>query len=210
MNIDLAKELGAVTREVRDGKRDGKPTRTVIAGRTYDTTLDDAWDALTSAERIPRWMAPVTGDLRLGGRYQIEGNAGGEITICDPPRHLALTWEFGGGMSWVEVRLAASAAGGVYLELQHEAPVDEHWAKYGPGAVGVGWELTLLGFALHMNGDHAAPPEQRIEWSISQNGKDFVTGSGLAWGEAAIASGDEEAVARESAARTIAFYRGEA
>lgn len=209
MNIDLAKELGAVTREVRSGERNGKPTRTVVAGRTYDTTLDDAWDALTSAERIPRWMAPVTGDLRLGGRYQIQGNAGGEITICDPPRHLALTWEFGGGMSWVEVRLAASPGGGVHLELQHEAPVDDHWAKYGPGAVGVGWELTLLGFAWHLDGDQAGPPEQREAWATSENGKDFVSGSGLGWGEAAIADGEDETIARESAARTIAFYRGE-
>ena len=31
----------------------------------------DLWEALTSAERIPRWFAPVSGDLRLGGRFQV-------------------------------------------------------------------------------------------------------------------------------------------
>ena len=49
------------------------------------TTL---WDACTNAERIPRWFLPVSGDLRLGGRYQLEGNAGGTIERCDPPRSL--------------------------------------------------------------------------------------------------------------------------
>ena len=48
---------------------------------------------------------PVSGDLRLGGRFQLQGNAGGGITRCAPPRHLAVTWEFGGQVSWVDVRL---------------------------------------------------------------------------------------------------------
>ena len=43
------------------------------------------WDAVTSAERIPRWFLPISGDLRLGGRYQLEGNAGGEVLECAPP-----------------------------------------------------------------------------------------------------------------------------
>ena len=43
------------------------------------------WDACTDPERIGRWFLPVSGDLRLGGRYQLEGNAGGEILRCEPP-----------------------------------------------------------------------------------------------------------------------------
>lgn len=38
------------------------------------------WDACTDPERIPRWFLPISGDLRLNGRYQLEGNAGGAIT----------------------------------------------------------------------------------------------------------------------------------
>ena len=64
--------------------------------RLYDTSVDDLWDALTSKERIPRWFLPVEGDLKLGGRYQLKGNAGGTITACTPPNHFAATWEFGG------------------------------------------------------------------------------------------------------------------
>ena len=59
--------------------------------------------------RIPLWFLPVTGDLRLGGRFQVEGNAGGVVERCDPPRSFAATWECGESTSWLEVRLAATA-----------------------------------------------------------------------------------------------------
>lgn len=64
------------------------------------------WEATTTPERLARWFLPVEGDLKLGGRYQLEGNAGGTITRCDPPEALDMTWEFGGGTSWVNLRLA--------------------------------------------------------------------------------------------------------
>ncbi|WP_308168107.1 hypothetical protein [Nonomuraea sp. NEAU-A123] len=47
------------------------------------------WDACTSAEHIPRWFLPIEGDLRAGGCYRLEGNAGGEVLACEPPRHPA-------------------------------------------------------------------------------------------------------------------------
>ena len=90
--IDVDQVVGAVTRKVSSREHEGKLARVVVATRTYDTSADDLWDALTSAERLPRWFLPVSGDLRLGGRYQLEGNAGGTITRCEPPRSLALTW----------------------------------------------------------------------------------------------------------------------
>ena len=122
MQIDVASYIGAMTREVRGRDHEGKPARVVVASRSYDTTLDDLWDALTSAERIPRWFLPITGDLKLGGRYQLVGNAGGTITACEPPRRLSLTWEFGGQTSWVNVSLTADGAG-THLELEHIAHI---------------------------------------------------------------------------------------
>jgi len=101
MTQDIAGLIGAVTREVTGREHDGRPARVVRASRTYDTTMDDVWDAITNAERIPRWFLPVSGDLRLGGRYQLRGNASGEITGCNPPRYLSLTWEFGGEVSFL-------------------------------------------------------------------------------------------------------------
>ena len=56
--------------------------------RSYATTVEDLWDAATSKERIPRWFLPVSGRLELGGRYQLEGNAGGTIRHCERPSYL--------------------------------------------------------------------------------------------------------------------------
>src|SRR4051794_4539265 len=93
---------GLVTREVRSGTRDGLPTKVAVARRTYGTDRADLWDALTNAERLPRWFLPISGDLEVGGRYQLEGNAGGVVERCDEPRAFAVTWEMGDRISWLE------------------------------------------------------------------------------------------------------------
>ena len=64
-------------------------------GATYDAPIEDVWDALTNPERIGRWFLPISGDYRLGGRYQFEGNAGGEIVACERPNRLRVTWVYG-------------------------------------------------------------------------------------------------------------------
>ena len=84
---------------------DGRPARAVTLARSYAAAVEDVWDAVTNGERIRRWFAPVSGDLEPGGRYQLEGNAGGVITACRPLSYFALTWEFGGDVSWVEVHV---------------------------------------------------------------------------------------------------------
>ena len=97
MPIPPADHLGAVTRGLHTVERDGQPMKVLTAERTYPALPEEVWDAITDPERIPRWIGgAVTGDLRLGGRYQIEGNAGGEILECEPPKRLALTWEYDG------------------------------------------------------------------------------------------------------------------
>src|SRR6266567_1995164 len=117
------------------------------------SVAEDVWDACTNPERIPRWFLPVSGELRLGGRYQLEGNAGGTIEGCDPPKSFFATWEYGGEVSWIEVRLTAEAADRTRLELEHIAHVsDERWAEFGPAAVGIGWDSAVLGLSLHLSG----------------------------------------------------------
>ena len=136
---DLVAELERVRRRVESQTAPDRPVHVVELRRTYDAPAEDVWDACTNAERIPRWFLPITGDLRLGGRFQLEGNAGGEITECEPPRRLAVTWEFGGGSSLVTLDLAPRGGAGTELLLRHAVGDDDHWATYGPGAVGVGW-----------------------------------------------------------------------
>ena len=205
----MAKLAGAVTREVRDAVREGAPVRVVVAARDYDTSLEDLWDAITSAERLKRWFAPVSGEFRLGGRYRIEGNASGIVTRCEPPRALELTWEFGGGVSWLEVSLR-EMGDATRLELRHIAPIDSHWETYGPGATGVGWDLGLMGLARHFENPAAErPPEADTAWISSSEAKHFMALSAADWARADVAAGADDASARAAAEATRKFYCGE-
>lgn len=207
--FDAAKHLGAVTRAIEDSTHEGTPVKVVVASRTYRTDVADLWQAITDPERIPRWFAPVSGDLRLGGRYQVEGNAGGEITACDEPKHFALTWEFAGDTSWVDVHLE-EAPDGTTLTLRHAADVrgNEHMTTYGPGAVGVGWELGLMGLAEHLATGTTIPHEEVEGWGASAEGQSFMTGAATQWGEADAATSGDPSASRAAAARTAAFYTG--
>ena len=205
---DVTKLVGAVSREVKPGTRGGQPVRSVVASRVYDTDLADAWDALTSPERLARWFGPVEGELRLGGRYQLQGNASGTITRCEPPRELHVTWEFGGGLSWVEVALEAAEPGRTRLTLAHICPVDEHMNTYGPGAVGVGWDLGLVGLQLHLEDRANATRAQGDVWAAGAEGQRFQSLASDDWARAAIAAGADPVRAREAAARVTAFYSG--
>lgn len=209
MTDDIARLIGAVRREVRNEMYEGKPAKVVVASRVYDTDIDDLWDAITNAERLPRWFAPVAGEFKLGGKYQITGNAGGTITRCEKPRELALTWEFVGGVSWVEVHLREEADG-THLSMRHIAHPEEHWDKYGPGAVGIGWELGLMGLDRHIADPSAArPPESDPAWFGSPPAKQFIRASAEGWGEADSAGGAERTHALAVAETTRKFYSGE-
>jgi uncharacterized protein YndB with AHSA1/START domain len=210
MAFDLAAHLGAMTREVRNLERDGKPAKAVVASRVYDTDAADLWDALTSKERLKRWFSPVGGDLKLGGRFQVENNASGTITECEPNRKIAATWEFGGGISWIEVTLAPEGDG-TRLELEHVAHIDPHWDMFGPGAVGVGWDLGFMGLARHLAEPEAEVAMEAVEgWFGSDESKDMIRSASNGWGAAAIAAGEQREHALTAAESTRKFYTGEA
>ena len=207
---DAKQHISTVRRTVGDRLLEAGEARVSTISQVYDTGLDDLWDAVTSPERIPRWFLPVSGELREGGRYQFEGNAGGTITRCDKPHGLAATWEYNGDVSWVEVRLTAEGDRHARLELEHVAHVaDEFWEQFGPGATGIGWDMGLMGLATHL-GDPTAPldPQVGAAWAASPAGQEFIRLSSDAWAEVAIAYGDDPAVARERADRSYAAYTG--
>lgn len=208
MEIDVARVLGLVTRSVKGFEKDGKPASAVTLTRLYDTSVDDLWDAVTSKERIPRWFLPVEGELQLGGRYQLRGNAGGTITACTPPTHFAATWEFAGATSWIDVRLAAERSQ-ARLTLEHTAIIEDHWNQFGPGAVGIGWDLAIAGLERYVATGASVDHETAEAWMGSPAGKDFMTRSGEHWRVAHVASGVDPDTAKQRSDRTIAFYRGE-
>ena len=208
MEFDIESHLAAVERSVSSLERDGQPVRAVTLSRSYATTVEDLWDAVTNGERIPDWFMPISGKLEPGGRYQLEGNAGGLITTCERLSHFALTWEFGEDVSWVDVRVSDERVGRARLSLTHTAHLSEHWGIYGPGAVGVGWELGLMGLAIHLTQPNAPKPDEAA-FATSPEGKAFITGSSERWGQAAVVAGTDSDAAGAAARRTTAFYTGE-
>lgn len=207
LTFDEKLHLAGATRTVAASTRDGQAVRTVSLTRTYTTTLDDLWDAVTNPHRLPRWFAKVSGDLRLGGRFAIEGNASGSVIACDPPRFLHLTWDYGTEVSWVEVRLTEAGAGQATLTLTHIAPDGDHMTQFGPGAAGVGWEWSFMELARQM----AAPGVAKFDeeaFAATDAGRAFVLGSSLLWGQAAIDGGESPVTATPAARRTAAFFLG--
>lgn len=199
--MDIVDEISQAQRELVNGER-----KAVTLRRRYAAEVEDVWDACTNPERLSRWFLPVSGDLRLGGTYQLEGNAGGEILRCEPPRLLKVSWVFGGGSSEVEVRLSGESDGTLF-ELSHigEYP-PEMWSQYGPGAVGVGWDLALLGLSLHLMGE---PKVDESTFHLTDEGRRFITASSQAWGQAhEVAGGPPDQVAA-AVANVTAFYAPE-
>jgi uncharacterized protein YndB with AHSA1/START domain len=215
--VDVQRQLAAVSRSVTTTEIDDAPANVQTLAQTYSSPIDDVWDAVTSAERIARWFQPISGDLRLGGRYQIEGNAGGEIQECAPPAdgaaHYTATWEFGGGTTWLTVRLRAEGADSTRFELIHTARTNEippgFWEQFGPGATGVGWDGGLLGLALHLATAVDGPsPAEADAWAMTPEGDAFFRGAADAWGAAHTASGADAAAAARAADNTYGFYTG--
>ncbi|MGI5131837.1 SRPBCC family protein [Pseudonocardia sp. CA-107938] len=201
---DVRRTLGTRTLEAGEAK-------VATISRAYPTTVDDLWDACTNPRRLPRWFLPVEGELAVGGKYQLAGNAGGTVERCDAPHSFAATWEYGGDVSWIEVTLTPEGDG-ARLTLEHVAHVndDARWAQYGPGAVGVGWDLALSsGLARHIETGESVDPAAAEAWTGSPEGVAFISAASAGWAQAWIAEGWPAEDALAAAARTTAFYTGQ-
>jgi uncharacterized protein YndB with AHSA1/START domain len=176
--MDIASQLDAIQREVeRTPATDDAGERvSVLMRRTYDTPIQDVWDALTQPDRIQRWFMPITGDLRPGGSFQLEGNASGDILTCDAPTLLRVT--FGDATSIVELRLISESESDTVLELEHTVPIE--MAQSGAGAlyVGPGWDGALLGLGLYLSGEAVGDPGEAAN---SPEALEFSKGSVDAW-----------------------------
>jgi uncharacterized protein YndB with AHSA1/START domain len=208
--IDVTHRISAVARRVGTRTLAAGEARVITVARSFPDPVEEVWDACTTAERIQRWLMPVSGELRLGGRYQLEGNAGGVVERCDPPRSFDATWEYGGDVSWIELRLEPEGGPdnpGTRFTLEHIAHVDDaRWTEFGPGAVGVGWDSALFGLALYLISGTSMDPAESAAWIASEEGKRFLSLSSERWCDASIAAGTDPAAARAAADRTTAAY----
>lgn len=207
---DLLDQISAVHRSVTSHTIEGEDARSVILSQTYPYAAAEVWHAITTADRIARWIGgQVTGELHLGGRYQIEHNAAGTVLACEEPRHLRVSWEFGGGTSWVDAGLVEQD-GSTTLTIEHAAVVGPHWTEFGPGAVGIGWDLMVLGLATHLAGaQNPATAEEAQAFGATPEAIEFMTRSSDGWTTADEGCGTKSDDARRRAAATLAFYTGQ-
>ncbi|MDQ3403956.1 MAG: SRPBCC family protein [Actinomycetota bacterium] len=183
--IDIANQLSAIHRAVTAGEE----SVGVVLRRRYDADPSDVWDAITDPDRLKRWFLPVSGQLKVGGSFQLEGNAGGEILRCESPKLLRVT--FGSADSVVELRITADGEVTV-LELEHTVPLAMAGSGAGALYVGPGWDSALLALALFFAGEIGDDPKTAAD---SPEAQEFCQGSVAVWARIVRGSGtatDEE------------------
>lgn len=194
--IDIRNQLDAIRRDVAEQQTDDGEAVSVLLRRAYDSPIEDVWDAVTDPDRIARWLYPVSGELEVGGSFQLEGNAGGEILGCEPPSLLKVT--FGGPTSLVELRLSEDDGGETLLELEHTVPIEMAGSGAGALFVGPGWDGALMSLGLYLQGEVADDP---VAAANSPEAREFSKQSVDVWTKVVEASGTADdgqvAAARE-------------
>jgi hypothetical protein len=110
----------------------------------------------------------MSGDLRLGGNFSFEGNAGGTILRCEPPRPIRVTWAYEDrAVDEVEVRLSAADDDSTVLEIEHATVTGlVEWEGQMLDViprVGAGWEVPLTySLAKFLRGE--LPDAPSSEW----------------------------------------------
>lgn len=204
--FDLSTHLLNTGRAVESVECEGQAAKVVVLSRSFPAERRAVWVALTDPGPLGVWFSPVAGELKPGGAYRVEGNASGTIRRCEHESVLDLTWEFGGDISWLGVAVSKDP-GGTRLELRHTCGLTPHWEKYGPGAAGVGWDVTLLGLARYLHAPNK--PIMPESWMLSAEALAFYRATSALWGEADVLNGSDSVHARAAAERTRAFYSGE-
>ena len=119
----------------------------------YDTGIDDLWQACTSPGRLARWIAEVSGDLRVGGTvhaiFTSSATGPARIEACEAPHHLLLTVDPGtDDETQIEAWLTEEGPRTRLVVEERGLPVDKlHF-------YGAGWQVHLedLGRSLASGG----------------------------------------------------------
>lgn len=105
--------------------------------RTLPGPVDRVWQAFTDPGALASWFWPerfattAEVDLRVGGRYRIDGpgagmSVAGEYVAVEPPRRLVFTWRWAGEPEETLVTVELTPAGaGTDLVLVHERFADD-------------------------------------------------------------------------------------
>ena len=127
----------------------------------YDTDIDDLWRACTEPARLARWVADVSGDLRLGGEFDAIFTSGwegsGRIDACDPPHRLRVsTWERDSTEADViEITLTPDGDRTTLVIENRGVPIGQI-AEHGAG-----WQIHAEDLAAHLAGRERSDMETR-------------------------------------------------
>lgn len=117
----------------------------------YDTTMADLWSALTEPDRLSRWLAEVSGDLRLGGDFQARFTSGwegpGRVAGCEPHSHLLAIMNPGHeDETQIEATLTADGDRTRLLIEERGLPLDAMAAH------GAGWQAHVEDLSSYLAG----------------------------------------------------------
>ena len=150
---ELMQVLGRVERDGGDAA--------VVFDRRYQTAADDLWSACTDPERLARWFAPVTGDLRPGGAFTIHFDDADtpecRVVACVAPEQVVWEWPVRGVATRVTVTIAADGDGS-RLVLRHDRLAPAQVAGYAAG-----WDTYLRSLDAHVDG--TPPPDWDATWT---------------------------------------------
>jgi uncharacterized protein YndB with AHSA1/START domain len=130
----------------------------------YDTDIEDLWSAITTPERLARWIATVEGDFRVGGTVQTlftstwEGP--GRIDVCERPTHLVLTMEPGTDDEAVIEAILSVEGDGTRLVIEERGLPLENLYKHGAG-----WQAHIEDLARYLAGNDSGWRERWTELS---------------------------------------------
>jgi uncharacterized protein YndB with AHSA1/START domain len=184
---DIANWLNDTHRGIGGRRLAAGEGRSVLLRRSYDAPIGDVWDACTDPDRLKRWFLPVSGDLRFGGAYQLEGSAGGEILRCEQPSLLTVTWVYRENPAGeVELRLSPGVDGDTVFELEHAGVLEGRTVADFALAVGPGWDLALVSLGIFLRGKVIEDP---AAWENSPEVQEFSRQTTYAWTTAVEAAG---------------------
>jgi uncharacterized protein YndB with AHSA1/START domain len=128
----------------------------------YDTDIDDLWEACTNPERLARWIAEVTGDLRVGGSihavYTSTWSGPGRVEVCEAPHHLLLTMEPGTeDEAEIEAWLSEEGARTRLVVEERGLPLKQLYFH------GAGWQVHLEDLGRSLASGAPAHPERWTE-----------------------------------------------
>ena len=97
--------------------------------------FEDVWAAFASPDRLGRWFLPVSGDFRLGGSYQFEGNAGGRNVAQKETGKRTARFEGAGVLQAFELELQRETCQTEVFRPHLQNGRDAHVRGDGPGCL---------------------------------------------------------------------------